>query len=191
MRQPLTPQVLYGLVDKYERLLRLRTVPTAVPPRDELRSLARQFPGALRELDRLPLERIEARLRAVQRVLAEAGEPEAWMQIQVSYHGYMRAALRVKRWARGWPVEPAAALLAFTAKYVPAADEPGLAPDVLDAPRASPRMKMAPDFRLRTSGSSVERDLGPEARSPEPIYRAGSGPEGNRHGAADAKCVKH
>jgi hypothetical protein len=147
MRQPLTPQVLHGLVDKYERLLRLRTVPTAVPPRDELRSLARQFPGALRELDRLPLETIEARLRAVQRVLAEACEPEAWMQIQVSYHGYMRATLRVKRWSRGWPVEPAAALLAFTAKYVPAADEPGLAffdADVLVTIRKPPEGRLNP-----------------------------------------------
>jgi hypothetical protein len=127
MRQPPTPQVLQGLVDKYERLLRLRTEPTEVAPRDELRSLARQFPGALRELDRLALETIEIRLRALRRVLANATEPETWMCLQASYHGYMRATLRIKRWSRGWPQEPAAALLAFTAKYVPAPDEPGLA----------------------------------------------------------------
>jgi hypothetical protein len=147
MRQPLTPQVLYGLVDKYERLLRLRTVPTALPPRDELRSLARQFPGSLRELDRLPLETLEARLTAVRRVVAEGSEPEAWMRIQVSYHGYMRATLRVKRWSRGWPIEPAAALLAFTAKYVPAADEPGLAffdADVITIIRKPPAGRLNP-----------------------------------------------
>jgi hypothetical protein len=126
MRQPPTPQVLHGLVDKYERLLRLRTEPTEVAPRDELRSLARQFPGALRELDRLPLETIETRLAALRRVLADATEPETWMGLQASYHGYMRATLRVKRWSRAWPRDPAAALLAFTAKYVPAPDEPGL-----------------------------------------------------------------
>lgn len=127
MRHPPTPQVLYGLVDKYERLLHLRTEPTEVAPRAELRSLARQFPGSLRELDRLSIETLETRLAALRRVLADASDPEPWMCLQASYHGYMRATLRIKRWSRAWPDEPAAALLAFTARYVPAADEPGLA----------------------------------------------------------------
>jgi hypothetical protein len=121
-----SPQLLSGLVDKYTRLLRLRSVADVLPPRDELRSLARQFPGALRELDRLPLPLIEARLRELEQVLAEGCEPALWMRLQVSYHGFMRATLRVKRWSRGWPQEQSAALAALAARYVPAADEPAL-----------------------------------------------------------------
>jgi hypothetical protein len=121
-----SPQLLSGLVDKYTRLLRLRSVVDALPPRAELRSLARQFPGALRELDRLPLPLIEARLRELEQVLAEGREPALWMSLQVSYHGFMRATLRIKRWSRAWPDEQAAALSALAARYVPAADEPAL-----------------------------------------------------------------
>lgn len=126
MRQPPTPQVLYGLVNKYERLVRLRTERTEVVPTAELRSLARQFPGSLRELDRLPLETLTARLRALESALGGGGACEAWMQLQVSYHGYLRAALRIKRWSRYWPSEPAEALVLLAAKYAPAADEPPL-----------------------------------------------------------------
>jgi hypothetical protein len=124
MRQPLTSQVLYGLINKYERLLRLRTEPSDVPPTAELRSLARQFPGSLRELDRVPLETLTARLRALESVLHAGGALEPWMPMQASYHGYMRATLRIKRWARAWPADPTEALLLLAAKYTPAADEP-------------------------------------------------------------------
>jgi hypothetical protein len=66
-----------------------------------MRALARTFPGALRELDELPLEVIEARLRALEAALA-AGPPFAqWIALQVDYHAWMRAALRVKRVSRG------------------------------------------------------------------------------------------
>jgi hypothetical protein len=126
MRQPPTPQVLYALVNKYERMLRLRTEPTEAPPTAELRSLARQFPGSLRELDRLPLETLRARLRALEAVVSAEAPLEPWMQMQVSYHGYMRATLRIKRWSRHWPSEPAAAFVLLTAKYAPAEDEPPL-----------------------------------------------------------------
>jgi hypothetical protein len=121
-----SPQLLSGLVDKYTRLLRLRSAADALPPRAELRSLARQFPGALRELDRLPLPSIEARLRELEQVLAEGREPALWMRLQVSYHGFMRATLRIKRWSRAWPEELAAAQVALAARYVPAADEPAV-----------------------------------------------------------------
>jgi hypothetical protein len=122
-----SPQLLSGLLDKYRRLLRLRTETTAEAPREELRRLARQYPGSLRELDQLPLESIEARISALEAVLASAGEPEVWMCLQVSYHGFMRATLRIKRWSRDWPDEPAAAQRALSARYVAGADEPALA----------------------------------------------------------------
>ena len=117
---------LSRLADKYRRLLRLRSETVAEPPRAELRSLAREFPGALRELDCLPLPILEARLDALEQVLTRGAEPEGWMRLQVSYHGFMRAILRIKRWSRDWPDEPEAALRALTARYVPATDEPTL-----------------------------------------------------------------
>lgn len=145
MTTHISPQLLSGLVDKYTRLLRLRSVADELPPRDELRSLARQFPGALRELDRLPLPTIEARLRELERVLDEGSEPALWMRLQVSYHGFMRATLRVKRWSRAWPEERAAALAELAARYVPAADEPAL--EFFDA-EALGLIRNPPDGRL-------------------------------------------
>ncbi|HKU40380.1 MAG TPA: hypothetical protein VJR89_19600 [Polyangiales bacterium] len=142
-----SPQLLSGLVDKYRRLLHLRSVSHAEPPRTELRHLARQFPGSLRELDRLPLASIEARLHALERVLADGAEPEPWMRLQVSYHGLMRATLRVKRWSRSLPDEPAAALTALAARYVPAADEPALdffGAETLQAIRRPPSGRLQP-----------------------------------------------
>ncbi|HYO95545.1 MAG TPA: hypothetical protein VER33_13580 [Polyangiaceae bacterium] len=62
----------------------------------ELRALAGEFPGALRELDALPLEVLDERLAAVAR--AESGEQgEAWIEGIVAYHRRMRVALAVKR----------------------------------------------------------------------------------------------
>jgi hypothetical protein len=116
----------------------------------------------LRELDSLPLDTIQTRLTALRRVLAEASEPEPWMCLQASYHGYMRATLRIKRWSRGWPDAPAAALLAFRSKYVPAADEPGLAyfdEDVLAKIRKPPAGRLNPlvlEAVARVHGTTVE-----------------------------------
>lgn len=123
----LSPQLLSGLLDKYRTLRRLRTERTEVAPREELRRLARDYPGSLRELDRLPLESIEARMAALEAVLALAREPEVWMSLQVSYHGFMRATLRIKRWSRAWPDEPDVVERELRARYVPAPDEPDLA----------------------------------------------------------------
>ncbi|HKP61218.1 MAG TPA: hypothetical protein VJV78_31025 [Polyangiales bacterium] len=160
-----TPQLLSGLLDKYTRLLRLRSVPDALPPRDELRSLARQFPGSLRELDRLPLPLIEARLRELEQVLAEGREPTQWMRLQVSYHGFMRATLRIKRWSRAWPEEQEAAQAELAARYVPAPDEPALGffdAEVLELIRNPPAGRLNP-FVLaavaRVHGTTAE-DVG-------------------------------
>jgi len=71
------------------------TAPTKPSMEDD--PLASAFPGALRELDRLPLAQIEARMRALADVLATARAPEAWMELQSAYHGFMRAALRIRR----------------------------------------------------------------------------------------------
>lgn len=61
-----------------------------------LSSLAREFPGALRELECLPLDAIDRRGEAVRR--AEQGfTPEPWIEWMLAYHRLMRLALAAKR----------------------------------------------------------------------------------------------
>lgn len=60
--------------------------------RDRMRTLAERFPGALREIDELPLETIHARIDALSR-----GERPGWARTLVSFHAWMRVALRIKR----------------------------------------------------------------------------------------------
>lgn len=89
---------LYALARKYRMLLDLRRAHERtgqVADRSYLQALAIAFPGALRELDRLPLEEIEARAIALERA-AESGAPEPWMQWLVAYHALLRAALFIK-----------------------------------------------------------------------------------------------
>jgi hypothetical protein len=58
-----------------------------------LRDLARRFPGALRELDRLPTPLLEERLEALQR-----GERSApWMLLQCTFHDALSELLRQRR----------------------------------------------------------------------------------------------
>jgi hypothetical protein len=92
------PQLLRALQSKYQTLyaLRVQGTPSAVP-RATFAALAAEFPGALRELDRLPLEAIELRLRALDAVLEGGAPAEPWMQLQIAYHGFMRAVLRIRR----------------------------------------------------------------------------------------------
>lgn len=76
---------------KYDLLVALRegTQPGA---RETLRALAAEFPGALRELDALPLEALRARRAAVD----DAPAPP-WVPWIAAYHGLMRVTLALKR----------------------------------------------------------------------------------------------
>jgi len=84
------------LHEKYAALEALRVArraaPTGPPPLDELRALARRFPGALRELERLSLAEISARKEQLAEVLAGVPEP-LWAAAQRRYHDELRAAL--------------------------------------------------------------------------------------------------
>lgn len=89
---------LCALADKYRALIELRLLydkTGEVADKAVLQRLARDFPGVLRELDRLPLDEIERRLSAVDEAIrADTSEP--WMEWVISYHALMRAALFIK-----------------------------------------------------------------------------------------------
>lgn len=120
------PPRIRALLGKYQAMRALRIAEHATAPRAELLALASAFPGALRELDRLPLEQIEARMRALEHVLATGRAPDAWMELQSAYHGFMRAALRIRRQLLAQPqlpLEDAASCLVSIA-YEPESGEP-------------------------------------------------------------------
>lgn len=86
---------LHALARKYRALAELRRGVLAPEP-PILRALAREFPGALRELECLPLDAVDSRLGAV--LGAIQGEPvEPWIEWMVAYHQRMRLVLAVKR----------------------------------------------------------------------------------------------
>lgn len=98
-RAPRDPRIAH-LHRKYAEILRLRRAATSSPehdPRLELAALAREFPGALREIDVLALGEIEARLVALQRV-EQGGPILPWMTAVARFHELMRGALVTKRW---------------------------------------------------------------------------------------------
>lgn len=117
---------LKGLRDKYQRMLEMRRAHESgseTNPRTLMRVLAAQYPGALRELDELPLSLIEIRIGALTEVIEAGVEVAPWMRWMVDYHGYLRAALRIKR--MGLPRDDmATALTQLHQQYVPAIDEP-------------------------------------------------------------------
>jgi hypothetical protein len=85
---------------KYVEIVRLRVArredPNGAPPIVAIRQLARRFPGALRELERLPLAAALARQDELAHVLAGGTEP-LWSIAQRGYHDGLRAALAEKR----------------------------------------------------------------------------------------------
>jgi hypothetical protein len=87
-----------ALLRKYRRLSDLRRARAGgEPPPDKrvFRALAQEFPGALNELDTLPLAEIDRRIEAL--LLAEEGGAVArWIPWMDRYHALMRAALYVK-----------------------------------------------------------------------------------------------
>lgn len=93
-----------ALARKYRLLAELRHavhLQSAFEVRGPMRGLAREFPGALRELDALPLQEIERRAALFERAAERGVADEAWMEWMHRYHLTMRAALSVKRSASG------------------------------------------------------------------------------------------
>jgi hypothetical protein len=92
------------LLDKYIEMLALRRLDASgelVDPKPRMRALAKRFPGALREIDELPLEIIQSRIDALRRHAMEGadqeGEPEKWVVAMLRFHVAMRDVLAIKR----------------------------------------------------------------------------------------------
>jgi len=116
MVAPLCVADLRALRDKYERMNRLRELHArarAEPgfvepnPRAAMADLAHAFPGALRELDELPIEVIRARIEELSAAEHDPSRVAQWMTTLVRFHALARGALAAKRWLHGRPLTDA------------------------------------------------------------------------------------
>jgi hypothetical protein len=113
---PLRVTDLRALRDKYERILRLRELHVRAStepgflepdPRRAMAELASTFPGALREMDELPLSLVRTRIAELEAAEVDAERVATWMTAQARFHALARGALSVKRWLGGRAVAPA------------------------------------------------------------------------------------
>src|SRR5262245_17613048 len=94
----MTPERLATLARKYGTLVGLRGRRDGGGPpatRDELRALAAEFPGCLRELDTLGPGEL-ARRAAAATAAAAGGPREPWMDWIADYHALMADALAAR-----------------------------------------------------------------------------------------------
>jgi len=99
-----------ALLAKYAEMRELRLGDldgSILDPRPRMAALAATYPGALREIDELPLGEIERRIEHLSRLLAPGPpSPEPWVALSWRYHALLRGALGAKRWlARRQPDE--------------------------------------------------------------------------------------
>jgi hypothetical protein len=121
---------LRALRDKYERMNRLRELHERAradadfvepDPRAAMAALARAFPGALREIDELPIEVIRARIAELSSAEDDPSLVTPWMVAHARFHALARGALAAKRWLHGRPLTPE--LVATFARMVAALPE--------------------------------------------------------------------
>jgi hypothetical protein len=89
-----SPDGTAALARKYRALVALRARRDGAGPpatRDELRALAAEFPGCLRELDTLGAAELTRRATA-----CAAGPPEPWMDWIAAYHEEVRRLLAAR-----------------------------------------------------------------------------------------------
>lgn len=97
---------LRGLRDKYATMLAMRRdhdagTEDASDVRRQMAELAAQFPGALREIDELPMDDLEQRVAALDAAIAGDRAVEPWMRATARFHALARGALCAKRWLGG------------------------------------------------------------------------------------------
>ncbi|MCA9600471.1 MAG: hypothetical protein R3A78_14195 [Polyangiales bacterium] len=108
----------------YETVRRLRAAQLADPAFEataEIQALASKHPGMLRVLERLPPGELDRRIDEL-RAIRDPSTSPPWMRCAVSFHGWMRASLRVRSTARG-ALEP---VVVVAKGYVAGPDEPSL-----------------------------------------------------------------
>jgi hypothetical protein len=91
---------LRALAAKYRELAALRHARERgepPPEREVFRKLAAAHPGALYELDTLPLPEIERRAEGLERAVTGLGPLEPWMRWMVRYHQLVRDELSARR----------------------------------------------------------------------------------------------
>jgi hypothetical protein len=112
---------LGGLREKYVAMLGMRRrheagEEDAGEVKREMAELATRYPGALREMDDLPVEVIEQRIEGLAAAIEGRGEVEAWMRATARFHVLARGALCAKRWLGGRKRVDAAVERAFAAE---------------------------------------------------------------------------
>ena len=141
--------VLHALRHKYAAIVELRLAhaagtedPQAVRPR--LLDLAREFPGALREIDQLALDELHRRIAELDSVLAGESPHASWMAAVALFHALLRGALCAKRWMSTAGLAGEDARRAFVAGLPAMAfpDDARAWIDDLDAIAAPPRGRM-------------------------------------------------
>lgn len=97
----MTLTALGDLRSKYEEMRALRLASTeasrAHDPQPRMAALAERFPGALREIDELPLAEIDARIAALARAESDPDATATWMHAMTRFHALARGVLFVKR----------------------------------------------------------------------------------------------
>ena len=117
MSSCVAPAGLEDLRSKYVEMLDMRVAHAegreGPAVRARMARLATRYPGALREIDRLELAEIRARVDALGRVLQGRDEAQPWMEAVLLFHALARGALSVKRWLAGRKLVDSAAARTF------------------------------------------------------------------------------
>ena len=104
VEMPLDRATLEALHAKYTEMRQLRIADHESPttdPRRSMAELAARFPGALREIDELPMEAIDAKLAALAIAIDDPPGAPQWMEAIALFHTLPRGALCAKRWLAG------------------------------------------------------------------------------------------
>lgn len=139
---------LLALAEKLTELIALRELGADDPPRDRLRALATRFPGALRELDHVPLATLIARREALNGAIGGGAIP-TWAKAMSRYHGWLRIGLRLRAEA----TRTEAGAIAWAEAYVPVF--PGDPPRARLEPTLLRLLVAPPDGRLVAVASSL------------------------------------
>jgi superfamily II DNA helicase RecQ len=104
---------MLALQRKYETLLLLRNAQETVgtkhrtETKQALQALAKEFPGALRELDAMPYQEIQRRIAHLQLLQTDPSAlPQQWVLPMMRYHQLLRSALENKHWCNAQRLLP-------------------------------------------------------------------------------------